>query len=217
MTSHDSILKKYNSIRKRAFKSYIEVRLFHFFQQAIVNPCTNDIVELIVLPELYDQYAACCQLTSGEEVPGHEPLTIGELDKLYTNWYNNYTPELRSLQQYFENNCFLSIEKFAEVYNKIEEKCHYCNITEDKIELLRSQKKIKTKRFITRGKTLEVDRINPFQPYEEGNLVLCCYWCNNAKTDEFSEEEFIKVGKVMEQIWEERLKSNPDPKDRVTA
>ncbi|MEV4887514.1 hypothetical protein MRBLMN1_006105 [Chitinophaga ginsengisegetis] len=205
MTSQDITLKRYNSIRKRAFKSYIEVRLLYFFQQSVVSPCTNDLIQLIIEPELYDLYASCCQLTSREKVQEGKPLTIGELDQLYTKWYNNHASELQSLQQYFDNNCFLSIEKFAEIYNNTEKKCHYCNITEDEIELLKDDKKIKTKRFITRGKTLEVDRINPFQPYEEGNLVLCCYWCNNAKTDEFSEEEFKKIGKVIRQIWDERL------------
>lgn len=207
MTSQDTILKRYNSIRKRAFNNYIEIRLFYFFQHAIANPEVNDIKQLIIEPGLYDLYASCYQLTSVEKVPEGQSLTIGELDKLYINWYNNHPPELQSLRQHFENNCFLSIEKFSEIYNNIERKCHYCNITEAEIDLLRSYKKIKTKRFITRGKTLEVDRINPFQSYEEGNLVLCCYWCNNAKTDEFSEEEFKKIGKVMKQIWDERLRN----------
>ncbi len=205
MTSQDITLKRYNSIRKRAFNNYIEIRLFYFFQQSVVNPGTNDIIQLIIEPELYDLYASCCQLTFKKDVPGHKKLTIGELDKLYTKWYDSHTQELQSLQQHFENNCFLSIERFVEIYNSTERKCHYCNITEEKIRRLKKENKIKTKRFITRGKTLEVDRINPFQPYEEGNLVLCCYWCNNAKTDEFSEEEFKKIGKVMEEIWNERL------------
>jgi hypothetical protein len=32
--------------------------------------------------------------------------------------------------------------------------------------------------------------------------------CNNAKTDNFTEEEYIKVGKVFKEIWDARLKGN---------
>ena len=65
-----------------------------------------------------------------------------------------------------------------------------------------------TKRLYSRGRTLEIDRINPNDDYNMNNIVLCCYWCNNAKTDEFSYEDFIEIGKEIRKIWEKRLKSN---------
>jgi 5-methylcytosine-specific restriction endonuclease McrA len=40
---------------------------------------------------------------------------------------------------------------------------------------------------------------------ETNNIVLACYWCNNAKTDTFTYEEFLRVGKVFAEIWKERL------------
>lgn len=209
MSPHNMILKKYTTIRKRAFKSYIETRLLHFFrlQPAITIPGISSIIHLEVTPDLYNLYAACCQLPSAEKMPGYPHLSIGELDRLYANWYRDFASQLPALQQHFEDHCFLSREKFTEFYNKAGNKCHYCNISEEAISELRELGRIKTKRFITRGKTLEIDRIDSFKPYEEGNLALCCYWCNNAKTDEFSVEEFKKIGKVMERIWQERLKS----------
>jgi len=35
---------------------------------------------------------------------------------------------------------------------------------------------------------------------------MVCYWCNNAKTDEFTEEEFSKIGREIRNIWDDRLK-----------
>lgn len=33
---------------------------------------------------------------------------------------------------------------------------------------------------------------------------MACYWCNNAKTDEFSAEEFAPVGKEIGEIFKNR-------------
>jgi hypothetical protein len=98
---------------------------------------------------------------------------------------------------------------FEDFYNKylaMERKCEYCSVTEDEIRILLDRKRIYTKRIPTRGRTLEFDRkMSELQYAEFDNVVLCCYWCNNAKTDEFSYEEFKEVGKVFEKIWKKRL------------
>ncbi|HPT73200.1 MAG TPA: hypothetical protein PLE74_13070, partial [Candidatus Cloacimonadota bacterium] len=57
----------------------------------------------------------------------------------------------------------------------------------------------------TRGWTLEIDRKKPNLEYEEDNCVMCCYWCNNAKTDEFDDVEFLPIGNAINQIWNGRL------------
>ena len=51
-----------------------------------------------------------------------------------------------------------------------------------------------------RGKRLEVDRIESKEPYSPENCVLACYPCNNAKSDVFSYEEFIEIGKVINKM-----------------
>ena len=53
---------------------------------------------------------------------------------------------------------------------------------------------------------MEVDRKKPNEEYHIKNLALCCYWCNNAKTDEFSEEDFKVIGSVIRIVWNKRLK-----------
>jgi 5-methylcytosine-specific restriction endonuclease McrA len=60
-----------------------------------------------------------------------------------------------------------------------------------------------------RGKRLELDRINPkIKNYGEdiNNLALACYWCNNAKTNYFTFEEFKIIGEKIKEIQQERLK-----------
>lgn len=45
----------------------------------------------------------------------------------------------------------------------------------------------------TRGKTLEVERYDNSQEYSKNNCTLCCHWCNNAKSDIFTPEQFKKI------------------------
>lgn len=97
--------------------------------------------------------------------------------------------------------------KFKIWYESTQKKCYYCKITEQDIELLLRHNLIKTKRIKTRGKKLEIERLEPNEKYDNlDNLVLCCYWCNNAKTDEFSKEEFINIGQLIGNNWNNRLR-----------
>ena len=66
--------------------------------------------------------------------------------------------------------------------------------------------RLTTKRIATRGRKLELDRKQPELEYKDfDNIVFACYWCNNTKTDIFTEEEFKKVGEVFNEIWKDRL------------
>jgi hypothetical protein len=95
---------------------------------------------------------------------------------------------------------------FYEWFKEIEKdkKCFYCGITEEKIKALFDKNILFTKR--TRGKKLELDRKDPNPDYnDKNNIVFACYWCNNAKTDTFTADEFKDVGEVFRKIWEKRL------------
>ncbi len=97
-------------------------------------------------------------------------------------------------------------EDFYTWYLSRDRKCEYCDITEDEIKTLLESDRLHTKRIDTRGKKLEYDRKIPELPYGQiDNVVLCCYWCNNAKTDTFTHEEFKEVGKAFTTIWRKRL------------
>jgi 5-methylcytosine-specific restriction endonuclease McrA len=84
--------------------------------------------------------------------------------------------------------------------------CHYCSLPESSLEELHNLPGHINKRYPNRGKSLEIDRKQSNLPYTNvKNLALACYWCNNAKTDTFNGEEFLRVGAIIKEIWQQRL------------
>ena len=84
--------------------------------------------------------------------------------------------------------------------------CRYCKLPESELINLHEQPGHINKRWPKRGKELEIDRMQSDLPYTIiENLTLACYWCNNGKTDTFTFDEAIKVGKSIQSIWEKRL------------
>ncbi|MBN8215728.1 MAG: hypothetical protein J0L75_03760 [Spirochaetes bacterium] len=55
---------------------------------------------------------------------------------------------------------------------------------------------------------LEIERLEPNLEYFDKNVAMCCHWCNNAKTDEFTAEEMRKIGGTMKTIWQDRCKKD---------
>lgn len=95
---------------------------------------------------------------------------------------------------------------FYKMYSAQGGKCHYCEITQEQITQFYASGKILKSKRATRGQTLELERLQPDLSYDKiENLKLACYWCNNAKSDQFSEEEFKVVGKAIAQVWKQRL------------
>lgn len=128
-----------------------------------------------------------------------------------TIWYEELKQErlvisaIRSL--WLRKSISLPFIDFYNWYLTQERKCFYCDITEAEIELLISTQRLTTKRLATRGRKLELDRKESEIEYDNfNNIVFACYWCNNAKTDTFTEEEFKTVGKAFKNIWQKRLK-----------
>jgi hypothetical protein len=115
--------------------------------------------------------------------------------------------QLSKIRQIWTKKCSqIDFWEFHKWYTTTDRKCYYCGINEQQIQTLISRGQIHTKRITTRGRTLEMERLEPNKPNDEtDNLVYSCYWCNNAKTDEFSEKEFKPIGECMEQIWKARL------------
>jgi len=101
----------------------------------------------------------------------------------------------------FYNNWF-SKENF-------EKGCSYCGTTNKTSEALYKIQQEGLRPDATRGgkrgKRLELDRVDPNLSYDNlNNIVWCCYWCNNAKSNFFSKEEFEpiakEIGKSIEKI-----------------
>lgn len=139
---------------------------------------------------------------------------IGVKREILSSWWE----ELKEDRIYLSNLCKIwkskfknqndwkdSFLKFKGWFDKVPKECHYCKITESEIaQLTKILGHQLTKR--KRGRKLEIDRKQPNESYSIiKNLVLSCYWCNNAKTDTFSEEEFKFIGEAIGKVWKNRL------------
>ena len=127
-----------------------------------------------------------------------------------TNWYEDLKDERLAIASirnlWTRKKIKMAFSDFYKWYLSHERKCFYCDITEPQIKELIDSGRLTTKRLATRGRKLELDRKQPDLEYDNfDNLAFACYWCNNAKTDTFTEEEFLKVGKVFKEIWKQRL------------
>jgi len=94
--------------------------------------------------------------------------------------------------------CELTWKKFVKMM--LEDNCAYCGISMKLINDI----KLYTKR--ARGYSMEIDQKDPYGYYSDDNCVACCYWCNNAKTDEFSVKEFKEIARGINAVWNQRLK-----------
>jgi 5-methylcytosine-specific restriction endonuclease McrA len=202
---------KHSAIFNRAFNSYLDIFLISCYVQDtnLLNSATFDSFKLFNYNNPNIPLALSAYQATSNKVEFHNG-TIKDLDDAIDNWHT-INKDFSLYKKFFIESRFINIEEFKSFYgpdDNHDRKCHYCKITELDIDRLIKAGKIKTKRLSTRGRSMEVDRIYPNKGYEYGNIVLCCYWCNNAKTDEFTEKDFIPVGKEFEKIWKERLNDN---------
>lgn len=93
-----------------------------------------------------------------------------------------------------------NLEAWKEMYSQ--KNCSYCGVHTNEIQRLRENLKISSKSG--RGFTLEVDRMEPNKEYTIDNCCMSCYWCNNAKTDEFLPLEFKEIARGINAAWRQR-------------
>jgi hypothetical protein len=103
----------------------------------------------------------------------------------------------------FNSTTFLAFQDWFNL-EVFKQGCHYCGLKNDECYQLFLLRPYATRNG-KRGRRLELDRMNPILDYDElHNLKWCCYWCNNAKTNFFSEIEFrpiaIEIGKALREL-----------------
>lgn len=109
------------------------------------------------------------------------------------------------LDEYAKNfNNIFPIAHFEEMVKSITF-CEYCGISLEQIYELGNSGQLNNKRSETRGYSLEIDRKNPNLEYTRENCCMSCYWCNNAKTDEFFPHEFKEIARGINHAWNERF------------
>jgi 5-methylcytosine-specific restriction endonuclease McrA len=113
-------------------------------------------------------------------------------DKLKVNFFRRKQKGL---------NRFIDFEEFKNWYDSKEKKCHYCGLKEEECQEIVVTGILKSNRFPqngvlgrgqSRGMWLEIDRLLPKSNYSLDNCVLCCYFCNNDKSDVFNANEYIE-------------------------
>lgn len=121
-----------------------------------------------------------------------------ENEKIASNRYSSIKSRVEyDLEQYW------SRKDFINWYINKTPICCYCSCTLEELEKFYNL--TDSKRKITRGKTLEIDRREDNQ-YTESNCEFCCYWCNNAKSDVFSSNEFYHIGKAIGEVIKKKIK-----------
>jgi len=107
---------------------------------------------------------------------------------------SNYNSRLKN-----DADGFSSFENFKNWYDNEPKECFYCGLTEIESQQIVMTGLLTSNRFPTNGKVgqgrsrgmwLEVDRKNPKGKYSTSNSVLCCYFCNNDKSDVFNGEQY---------------------------
>ena len=98
-------------------------------------------------------------------------------------------------------NGFNDFEDFQSWFVSQDKNCYYCGVKEHEVQQIVVQGLLTSNRFPLNGKImqgrsrgmwLEVDRIHPKEKYSRENAVLCCYFCNNDKSDVFHGLEYKK-------------------------
>jgi len=226
-------MPKYNDKKKDSFKTRYRLFLFemafkNFTAKEIVENLTEHIKEFEefeINKPIINAYAAnYYQKYYDEKIKykDYNELTVDDI------WHSmNF--EQNNLFQLTEYRHRRNInEKYVKFYNKLEETyidifkglfpkekfdemiknkvCSYCGISVDDINSLGNDGKLYNKRSETRGYTLEIDRKEANGEYTEDNCCMCCYWCNNAKTDEFKPHEFKEIARGINAVWNQRLK-----------
>ncbi len=114
--------------------------------------------------------------------------------KKLRDWYNDKVRK--------EKNGFLDIHDFLEWYkNNIKDSCcYYCGLTEKECQRIVHLGILQSKRFpkdglfsrgVSRGYWLEIDRKDPDNTtYSKENCVPSCYFCNNDKSDVFTDLDY---------------------------
>ena len=147
----------------------------------------------------------------------YKPKSEDQLKK----WYKS---KVRKNQSGFQD-----YDDFIEWYNIKDKNCYYCGLSEQDSQQIVHKGLLTSNRFPLGGKTspgvnrgywLEIDRKNPKGIYSKENCELTCYYCNNDKSDVFSDEQYNRfkqdrVGflKSLLQHYNETYEGSDEKKD----
>jgi hypothetical protein len=116
------------------------------------------------------------------------------------------TEERTRINKYYKTNRtgklahFQNLDQFENWYfdllNDQQLRCHYCDISILSIRHLLNENLIQgrlVKSNSYRGPNFEFDRKDPHGPYNQDNCVVCCYYCNNDKSNTFTYNVYKEI------------------------
>jgi hypothetical protein len=196
---------KYNSKAKDSFKTKFNIYLFgKILNDKVDSIAWEDIsaFDLEANEKLRAQYTTEYYQYEETELIDKKK-SIKEIYQSFKEWKEKNIEEYKRLE-------LLYIESFEKVFLFKEfelmiksDECCYCEVTESKIILLSDKNQLFKKNL--RGWNMEVERFDSNLEYTKDNCAMACYWCNNAKTDEFTKEEFQPIADQIKLVWETRL------------
>jgi hypothetical protein len=197
-------MKRYKTIAKRSFKTKWNIYIFEKTSNKKESEIEyQDFNKFKLTDEIVKKYANEYWQWETDKIVGLRSITdtYKVIDE-YT--YNKGKLEIPKFEEKYVSEVFPTMMTESDFEKLIDiSECYYCKTTTDTMNELGGQSKIRKKNF--RGWKLEVERLKPNFEYSFDNCEMCCYWCNNAKTDEFSAEEFKAVGKEIGRIFNLRL------------
>lgn len=194
-----------------SFKTKLNIYLFYkAIWQELDNLTLEDFRNFKITEILVDEYSAkYWQLEETSLVHWSSGKSL-EIKAIYDQIKIAETDNadlFAGLKKDYIDYSFPILFKFSEFERMLEGKsCKYCGITKYKILDLADAGKLYKKSF--RGWSLEIDRRNSNFEYFPDNCVMSCYWCNNAKTDEFTADEFMSIGKAIGKVWDIRMRKH---------
>ena len=204
------MIEKYDQLAKKSFKAKWNVYLLDkIIKGKELDIDGNDFKRFILTDENVQQYSNNYWQKEAEEKIGK--LKVTEIDSIINKFEYGERIYIEKYERNYIEETFPKLMSMMDFEKLMKSKqCYHCKISIDEIHELREKGKLRKKNG--EGWKLEIDRLKPNFQYTASNCVLSCYWCNNAKTDEFSAEEFKNIGREIRKIFENRISKNNNTK-----
>ena len=233
----EKMTKKYKTKMEDSFKTKVQLFLFDkafawdnsdekgckdYYIKSNIEIIKKDFKNFKITNEVANLYSSKyyqLELNSDESKIKHKGkelnIMVIEQRQYFVQKSKEFPEILEELEKEYETDFRgqFTKEDFDEMLAKTT--CSYCGISLTQIEELGKEGKLNNKRSDTRGYTLEIDRKLPNLEYSKENCCMACYWCNNAKTDEFSPREFKPIAEGIRRTWNERLKAIGYSKEEI--
>jgi hypothetical protein len=210
MSTQPLLSTRYSALRRRSFARHLDLFLTAIYlrraEGSLDGITPDEYRSFQPAQEERAAYLRSHQARSLSEPFAHDK-TIQSLDTAIRQWRTaNLTMEA-SLRTIHDQHHCLTLAEFQQLISPQDGElaCEYCELTESDFRQLIDYGLVRTKRLSTRGSTFEFDCRDPEQGYTKDNVALCCYWCNNAKTDEFTPEEFKPIALTIAAAWRQRV------------